>query len=133
MVIVGGRQTLDVGDRWQGLMGDGKEAGRDSTIDGREGNSLIRDRASREATGGRRGGCGVAHNGIADVLGSRRGGGADARVFAGLRRGRRADVSGRGREGVEQLRVLGALLSLTASSKIAAPGDEEACQDDQDG
>ena len=114
-------------------MGDGKEAGRDSMVDGREGNSLVRGGTSREATGGRRGRCGVAHNRIADVLGSRRGAVADARVFAGLRRGGRADVLGRGREGVEQLRVLGALLSLTASSKIAAPGDEEACQDDQDG
>ena len=37
-----GRQTLDVGDRWQGLMRDWKEAERDSTVDGREGNSLVR-------------------------------------------------------------------------------------------
>ena len=36
-----GRQTLDEGDRGQGLMIDGKEAGRDSTVDGREGNSLV--------------------------------------------------------------------------------------------
>ena len=103
MVIGEGRQMLDVGDRWQSLMGDGKEAGRDSAVDGKEGNSLVRGRAPREATGGRRGGRGVAHNGVADVLGSRRGGGADARVFAGLRRGRRADVSVRRGEGVEQL------------------------------
>ena len=103
MIIVEGRQTLNVDDRRQGLMGDGKEAGRDSTVDGREGNSLVRGRASQEATGGRRGGCGVAHNRVADVLGSRRGGRTNARVFAGLRRGRRADVSGRRGEGVEQL------------------------------
>ena len=104
LVVIGeGRQTLDVGDRRQSLMGDGEEAGWDSTVDGGKGYSLVRGRAPQEATGSRRGGRGVAHNGVADVLGSRRGGGADARVFAGLRRGRRADVSVRRGEGMEQL------------------------------
>ena len=43
LVVIGkGRQTLDVGDRWQSLMGDGEETGRHCTIDGGEGHSLIR-------------------------------------------------------------------------------------------
>ena len=94
MVISEGRQALDVGDRRQSLMGDWEEAGRHGTIDGGEGHSLIRGGAPREATGSSRGGRGVAHNREADVLGSRRGDGADTRVLAGLRRGRRADVAG---------------------------------------
>ena len=43
--------AVDVRDRRQSFMGDREEAGRHSTVDGGEGNSLIRGGAPRETTG----------------------------------------------------------------------------------
>ena len=42
---------LDVGDRWQGVMGDREETGWRSAVDGGEGAALVRGGTTREATG----------------------------------------------------------------------------------
>ena len=52
-----------------------------------------------------------------------------AGIDAGLRARRGANVVGRGSNGVEQLCVSSAGLALPATTEIAAPCDEEFCQD----
>ena len=70
MVVDGrdGRQTVDEGDSWHHLVGDGEIPGRDSTVEGREGKSFIGSCTSREATGGGGRGGGVTNDRAADIL-----------------------------------------------------------------
>ena len=58
---------LDVGDRWQGVMGDREETGVRSTVDAGEGGPLVRCGTAREATGGRSGRGRVADDGETGV------------------------------------------------------------------
>ena len=84
MVVDERWHAFDVRDCRQSLMGDREEAGRHSTVDGRDGDSLIRGGAPRETTGSRRGRRRVADDGEAGVGRGRGGGRGDTRVLAGL-------------------------------------------------
>ena len=76
--------AFDVHDCRQSLMGDREEAGRHSTVNGGDGDTLIRGGAPRETTGSGRGRRRVADDGEAGVGRGRGGGRGDTRVLAGL-------------------------------------------------
>ena len=84
MVVDERWHTFDVRDCRQSLMGDREEAGRHSTVDGGDGDTLIRGGAPRETTGSGRGRRRVADDGEAGVGRGRGGGRGDTRVLAGL-------------------------------------------------